>query len=228
MALITQGTICQLCGDKLEDRDSMTTSGVWYDRDDPLYAFCDAGMHWDCYESWPHRARFAEDYARSRSEGVQDNPYWDAIHADDHLYLTVSRASAMAWIRATGTAVTFPAHAWPLPEGPLHALEREALERSQLENLFPTFQELVEKVDWDAKFRIAERMAREVEERQHRLMQECDKVNAIAEDWARRLETEGLSCPNCHQVTKNIRYYDKRPDRVSYFLCQECGRSFQP
>lgn len=230
MALIMQGvSTCAICGEKLdEDRDFMATSGVWYDREDPLWEFCDAGIHWDCYLSWPHRARFAEDYARSRSQGVEDNPYWGNIYSDDHLYLTVSRHSAMAWVRATGTAITFPAVAWPLTEGPLHPLEREALERSGLAQKFPTFEELVARVDWDAKFRLAEKMAREVEARKIRLMQECGQINQVAEEWAQKLQADGLECPNCHRTSKNIRYYDKRPDRVSYFLCQECGKSFQP
>lgn len=230
MALIMLGaSTCAICGEKLDEhRDYMATSGVWYESDHPLYAFCDAGMHWDCYEKWPHRPKFAEDYVRSRAQANEENPYWGTVFEDEHLCLAVSRAAAHAWIRSTGTSVSFPGHAWPLPEGGLHPMEREALERANLAEKFPTFEELVDRVDWTAKFALCERMAREVEERQQRRMQEVAEVNQVAEDWARLLQADGLTCPKCQKKSKNFRYYDNRPDRVSYFICQECGRSFQP
>jgi transposase-like protein len=71
-------------------------------------------------------------------------------------------------------------------------------------------------------------MAREVEERQQRRMDQCASINAVAEEWARKLAAGGLACPHCGRTSPNIRYYDKRPDRLSYFICQECGKSFQP
>lgn len=211
MAMIIEGvTTCALCGEQLAERPYMATSGVWYDRGEELFDYCDAPMHWDCYERWPHRERFAEDYARSRSEMNAGNPYWETVYQDEHLYLAVSRAAAHAWIRATGTSISFPAHAWPLPEGGSHPLERRALELSGLAEKFPEFQDLLDKVDWDAKFQLCERMARDVEERHERRRMQV------------RAASEGLTCPGCGRQTRNLSF------EQSSVVCGECQHVFQP
>lgn len=208
----------------------MATSGVWYEPDHPLWRYCDAPMHWDCYERWPERQRFAADYVENRCAG-QDNPYWGRVYSDEHLVLEVSQAKALAWLRATGTPVEFTPHGWPLPEAGTHRLERQALEPSNLAEKFPRYEDLLRQVDWEEKARVRERLARESEERREKSRQEAiathAESNALAAGWAERLQAEGLTCPSCQRHTRNIRYYDKGPDQRSYFICQECGRSFE-
>ncbi len=231
MAIVIAGvTTCALCGEVADAKDYMATSGVWYEQDHPLWRYCDAPMHWDCYERWPEREQFARDYVAMR-RSHQDSPYWDRVYEDEQLVLEVSRARALAWLRATGTPVAFSPQSWPEPEPGLHRLERDALEKSHLATRFPAWEDLLAGVDWEAKDRLRERLDREAEERRERSRQEAiaahAESNALAERWAEQLKAGGLTCPACQRHTRNIRYYDKRPDQRSYFICQECGRSFE-
>lgn len=61
MALIYDGSTCAICDGKL-DRPYTATSGVAFEPPHPLYKYCDAPLHFDCLESWPHRVEFPEGY----------------------------------------------------------------------------------------------------------------------------------------------------------------------
>jgi hypothetical protein len=54
---------CCLCGGSFGDgRPYIGTSGVAFPSPHPLFQFCDAGMHLDCLEKWPHRLEFSNGY----------------------------------------------------------------------------------------------------------------------------------------------------------------------
>ncbi|MCE7872493.1 hypothetical protein DYH09_19230 [bacterium CPR1] len=231
MAIVIQGvSTCALCGELADSKEYMATSGVWYEPDHPLWRYCDAPMHWECYERWPEREAFARDYVAMRCSH-QESPYWDTVYEDEQLVLEVSRARALAWLRATGTPVAFSPQSWPEPEPGLHRLERAELAKSQLADRFPTWEDLLAGVDWQAKEGLRERLDREAEERREKSRQQAiaaqAESNALTARWAEQLKTGGLTCPFCQRHTRNVRYCDRRPDQRSYFICQECGCSFE-
>jgi ribosomal protein S27AE len=60
MALIFEGvTRCAICGELAEARPYTATTDGAFDPSQPLWKFCDAALHFDCLERWPHRAEFA-------------------------------------------------------------------------------------------------------------------------------------------------------------------------
>jgi hypothetical protein len=62
MAIILKGiTPCAICQGAL-DRAYLATSGVAFPESHPLYRFCDAPLHLDCLEEWPHRLQFSQGY----------------------------------------------------------------------------------------------------------------------------------------------------------------------
>jgi hypothetical protein len=52
--------------------------------------------------------------------------------------------------------------------------------------------------------------------------------NRRCHEVARSLRATGLTCPNCRLHSMDIRFIDKSPDGLSYFICSACGRSFRP
>ena len=60
---------CPICkGDFADGRAYTGTSGVAFAPPHHLYDYCDAGLHFDCLERWPHRLEFARGYfERSRA-----------------------------------------------------------------------------------------------------------------------------------------------------------------
>lgn len=54
---------CPICKGGFADGRAYTgTSGVMFVPPHPLYEFCDAGLHFDCLERWPHRLEFSRGY----------------------------------------------------------------------------------------------------------------------------------------------------------------------
>jgi hypothetical protein len=54
------------------------------------------------------------------------------------------------------------------------------------------------------------------------------RSNEMASRLAAALAHEGLTCPHCHQQTREIRFTDRGPKAKSLFVCRLCGRSFRP
>jgi hypothetical protein len=54
------------------------------------------------------------------------------------------------------------------------------------------------------------------------------RSNLKARTLTSTIDSEGLTCPHCHQHTNDIRFIDRPPDAESYFICGKCGRSFVP
>jgi hypothetical protein len=61
MALILPNTPCAICGGQL-DRVYTATSGCAFPQGHPLWGYCDAPLHLDCLETWPHREEFSRGY----------------------------------------------------------------------------------------------------------------------------------------------------------------------
>ena len=61
MALIFADSTCAICGERL-DRPFTATSGCAFPEGHPLWRYCDAPLHLDCLERWPHRERFSRRY----------------------------------------------------------------------------------------------------------------------------------------------------------------------
>jgi hypothetical protein len=83
MAIVWQGVRCAICNEEIEDInryiDYAATSGVFFPRDDPLVSYCDAPLHWTCFENWPHRTRFARQNFEMWVRGGKSNPYWTTL-----------------------------------------------------------------------------------------------------------------------------------------------------
>jgi transposase len=54
------------------------------------------------------------------------------------------------------------------------------------------------------------------------------RSNVDARALATTLASEGLTCPHCHQHTKDIRFVEPSRSGQLYFICRKCGRSFVP
>ncbi|MCL4265265.1 MAG: hypothetical protein KJ069_18760 [Anaerolineae bacterium] len=61
MALTSAASRCAICDEKL-DRPYTATSGVVFPREHLLWRYCDAPLHFDCLETWPHRVEFSLGY----------------------------------------------------------------------------------------------------------------------------------------------------------------------
>ena len=75
MALIIRGkSKCPICGEALQkDQRLVATSHFIYDRVDPLWQFSDAGMHYECFQHWPHREIFVSKYNSTMGQNVWGN-----------------------------------------------------------------------------------------------------------------------------------------------------------
>ena len=52
--------------------------------------------------------------------------------------------------------------------------------------------------------------------------------NKVCEEIASEIAGGSYACPHCKQVTKQIRHIHESDERVGYFICQLCDRSFTP
>jgi hypothetical protein len=133
MALIFDGSRCAICEELLGNRAYLETSDVFFEEHDPLWRFCDAPLHWDCYEHWPERRRFARQYVGSHVKSLAENPYWGVALLTDVVALAVRKkepGQARLWLFETGTPVEVLLGDWStwlrdltLGEVELHRLE---------------------------------------------------------------------------------------------------------
>jgi len=140
VALLFDDSPCAICGKPLDlKRNLFATSGVFFPPGDPLWRFCDAGMHWSCYADWPERSRFARTYVLSRMEATRSNPFWSIVHFDDHSFVEVRfpirRVPGLVkvWLLKTGSSFQVPLNEWqkwlesPDTSVADHPLEMDAL-----------------------------------------------------------------------------------------------------
>ncbi len=237
MALVGPETCCAVCGSPLDkQRGYFATSGVFLPVDHPLFGFCDAPIHWDCYAAWPHRAEFARAYFRERVDGDRDNPYWGLVYLSEHVAVSINPNPPLQEVRIvladTGTILRVPLINWqawcaglPATCAAENALVRQAIETvmMELKHELPRTEIVINRVDWATKRQLfAEQSERERHFEQAR-RHELSKHQAKWRDLARA----GSMCPTCG-ARDNIRAVDLYPERRSYFICGDCGRSFDP
>ena len=239
MALITKGSRCAICDRLLGDGPYLATSGVAFPVGDPLWSFCDAPLHWDCYEHWPHRSRFARQFVTNAIEFEPQNGYWGRALVTDLVYLAVRKnepGEANVWLFETGTQIRVPLSKWSawlwdlsLTGKDLHSLEIASLVKvlPELRRRFPNPEAVLAVVDWGVKERLvkAEEEAWAEGMRAHR-----DAIRAhndACREFVRARGQSGLSCPHCRPESTEVEFVDHAgTDRKSFFVCQACGRSF--
>ena len=88
----------------------------------------------------------------------------------------------------------------------------------------------IDSLDWKPKIDLLnqlEQELRELRERQQRQKIEAiERNNETCRRVAEKFHDRGLTCPHCNQSTR-IRYVERGPDAVSFFICQQCARSFR-
>lgn len=235
MAQILPDSLCALCRKPLS-APIFATSGVFLPLNDPLVRYCDAGMHWDCYAAWEHREMFAKAYVRMWIEYEKENPYWARVFENEHCFIQinphpiVTRTDVMLF--RTGSTIAVPLKEWEKwiweqePSLARHPFEQEALRKAlpAIRMAFPGLRQLLEAADWSSKDKLEE----ENYLREQRRLELVANYNQRCEEVKELLDSDGLTCPHCHEQTKKIRYFDKSTKSHSYFVCQLWARSFRP
>jgi hypothetical protein len=52
------------------------------------------------------------------------------------------------------------------------------------------------------------------------------RLNKVALRLSLRAPKEGLVCPHCHTLTRRMRFIDRDPEGLSFFICGVCAQSF--
>ncbi len=232
MTLVSEQSQCPLCGKRVGDRPIFATWGVfgWPD----LMRYCDAAMHWECYEAWPHRERFAESYVRFSVESTKGNPYWGESHLDDDVFVSVSPSSHEVQVMpmVTGSRIRVGFADWKLWISNLDYATRgqRDLERAAIAKVLPRLQEkfpepdmLVQAIDWVEKDRIQRSLQLETERAEQERLEAIRPHN----EACRRIAEQKPACPYCDSA-ENLEFLNKSPERKSYFICRVCGRSSRP
>jgi hypothetical protein len=240
MALIIRELPCGLCGNPLGSAPLFSTWGVFLPPEDPLWEFCDAGLHWACYAVWPHRQRFAKAYVDFWVEHETTNPYWGRAYLDELALVTVNPHPPVEQVNIrlyeTGNGPRVPLGEWAtwLVEAEAyeyeHPVEREAVVAvlPRLRAALPSPESVVAAVDWSAKRRMVEE---EQATREQARQEQLRTVAAHNRECARlelRRKHHGLTCRNCGRHSQGFRYMDVAPERKSYFICTACGHSMGP
>jgi len=231
MALIFAGSKCALCGALLGSGTPLfATSGVFVDPSDPLFRFCDAGMHWDCYARWSDRSRFARAYFDSWIVNAKHNPFWGTVYESERVLVTVNpRAPVEKFslvIAATGTHHFVKLGDWGdfLTNGP--GTFPHPVEQDVIADLLPELRILGTDpgplID-GALFPPppAEDIARVESRRKLRTF------NRAARRTARQVTEVGAGCPHCGSDRREHAFHDgSSRHSASFFVCAGCARSF--
>lgn len=152
---------CALCDGRIDPpSECFRATGDFLPKGDPLNAFCNAPMHWECYAKWPQRPRFARHYVDAWVTMNHKNPFWWFVYQDDDVYVSVNpmRSVEEASVRlyAFGNDIRVPLPQWSRwLENPdsvtprLHSEERTALAAvlPRLRKRFPDDHALVDAID---------------------------------------------------------------------------------
>lgn len=85
MALIYEGIRCAICDRKIDigrQGSYVATTHFIGDKSDPLWRFSDAAMHYECFQSWPHREEFVQKYNSTIGQQVWGNGTRHLMHPD--------------------------------------------------------------------------------------------------------------------------------------------------
>jgi len=156
---------CALCDAEIPSlRQLFRATGSFLPPGDPLTRFCDAPLHWDCYAAWPERSRYARHFVDAWVEANRKNPFWWAVHKDEHVYISVNPARGIEQVSlrlyAIGNDVRIPLPRWaewlasPEQVTPnLHAFEQQELTLVLpfLRERFPDDHAIVDAIDGTEK-----------------------------------------------------------------------------
>lgn len=70
-----------------------------------------------------------------------------------------------------------------------------------------------------------EKVAREISGAP-RTVARAARLNKVALRLSLRAPKEGLVCPHCHTLTRRMRFIDRNPEGLSFFICGVCAQSF--
>jgi len=234
MALLQRGwSRCPICGSVLTSGEGLfATSGVAFPDTDPLFRFCDAAMHWRCYEQWPERTRFARAYFRMWRDAAAKNHHWGIVWADDDVLLTVNPRppveKADVLLAATGTNMRVAVRDWESwIGGGAVAGETRILVRRALADVLPRLRSVASSID-----ALKERAVfpppppARIPSRSEELAG-LRRFNRKARQRAKGAADLGLRCPHCGSERRDHRFSDlsSHPGR-SFFTCAACSRSF--
>lgn len=83
MAMLFKGMKCPICGDEIDLAGPIVATMHFIDdADDPLWRFSDAGMHYDCFQTWPHRETFVNRYNSTIGRCIWGNGKRHLMHPD--------------------------------------------------------------------------------------------------------------------------------------------------
>jgi hypothetical protein len=131
------GQPCPLCGVNMTDADRRFATSHFLGSESDLWEFSDAVMHWDCYATWEHRARFGRLYFDAKRQWSGRNPHWGVAHSDDQVLVTANPDKYVGevdvMLAETGSGFRVPLLDWEdwlageWFEGCHHEIERDAL-----------------------------------------------------------------------------------------------------
>lgn len=239
MAIVLGPARCAICEEPLGNRQYLATSGVAFDPTHRLFGYCDAPIHWDCYESWPSRSEFARAYFELEVAAEARNPYWARVYVDEEVFVSLSSSlpedELAVCLASIGIRTHIALGGWRRwLQRSYRDLQPSILSRSigevrdrLLEHLPDSgvIHSRVEVVRQREKVEALQR-SREVEEQAQRAR--IEENRARAEKVARDMAERGYVCPHCGSVTFGTGYYDRSPESESYFVCDLCARSFTP
>jgi len=212
------------------------TWGVWLAASDPLWRFCDAMLHWDCYANWEHRTRFGRSYFDFWVELEKENPYWFRAYHDETVFVTVnpSLADSSAWVHVAANGTRHPVEisdwdVWLVNESlaGMHPIEGTALNIAKrvLRRVVPSAASLLDRVDPHSKseliLRLKEEAARRADEQRQKQERTERRNRACAEFYCEVLRT-GLACPACGVFSRDYRHSTKEGS-PSLVVCRACG-----
>ena len=243
MALLIDGMKCPICAKPIDiNKDEIfATSGVFINTTNSLWKFCDAAMHWDCYEHWPHRQEFAKLYFIAQIETEKQNPFWSKIYLDDDIFISANPDLPVNEVRivvkATGSDIRVKLNEWDkwifdqgYIDSDIHQIDKNIIgdkiyELSRRGIVTKNFKKLINK---KANKQILRKIKKDEKKVKNKLIRQNKSINILALKMKRELQKKGLKCPHCKTISKNIRYINRAPTTKSFFICNECVRSFWP
>jgi hypothetical protein len=227
------------CNEVLGDEPHFKTGGMSgaLPADHPLKKFWRVYAHWDCYEDWPERPRFARDCVAAEAASMPRNEHVGLAVHNERMCVGVSKHGFVEiWLAETGTCLFVPLSDWSAwlsdptcSADDYHRSEISSLWNvlSELRQLFPTSRALLAAVDWDAKEQF---LKAEEAERARRWRLRCDALEAHNEAIRRFFREHGVDgprCPHCGHSSADIEFVDRAAfNSPSCFVCPACARSF--
>lgn len=236
MALVFEGSRCAICQQLLGDRPYTATSGVAFEADHPLYPYCDAPLHWDCYTSWSSRLEFARAYFEQAVHGETINPYWARVYEDDDVFVSVNPDPSVGEVSlcfaATGMGLRVLLASWSswLKESErndLQPLQEQSLSEviARVARCLPTSEAILSRVDRTRQAGKADALERERERQKSDRRARIQANHLACRKVAAQLRRGGFVCPHCSAKTSTAKYHKNYPESESYFVCDQCGRS---